>query len=105
MKKISSKIYFKLANLLMDLPPDDTVFLEDKYASSSSPTYDRLRKWVGHKLRETMIVPLTRKEIVNLKFAGLSDIEKNRIKYADTRPPAPEIMERMEENILDTCVE
>ena len=87
----------------MDLPPDDTVSSEDMYASSSSPIYHRLRKWVSHKLRETMIMPLTRKEIINLNFVGLSDVEKNKIKYAEKRLPAQKIMGRIEEGVLHTC--
>ena len=85
-----------------DLPPDQNVY-QDVYGNPSSDTYERLRKWVRHQMKETFLIPLTRKEIVDIKFAGLSAAEKNSIKYAEKRMPPADLLDRIEENILETC--
>ena len=79
-----------------DLPPDQNVYIEDVYGNPSSDTYERLRKWVRHQMKETFLIPLTRKEIVDIKFAGLSAAEKNSIKYAEKRMPPADLPDRIE---------
>ena len=54
-------------------------------------------------LRETFRIPLVRTEST-MQWLRMSKAEKDAMKYAPERLPPPELMYRMEDNIVSLCV-